>query len=182
MRTIGVISDTHGLLRPEALAALEGSALILHAGDVGDPRILDDLAKIAPVHAVRGNTDGGELRDRLPRSVVVDLAAADGRVVAADPHGGDGPDRAGAGGRPVGPLAYVHHGDHGLDLDPAAAGIALVVSGHTHRPLVEERGGVLYLNPGSAGPRRFALPATVARVAVAADGSLRAEIVALEGR
>ena len=169
MRTIGVISDTHGLLRPEALAALEGSTLILHAGDVGDARILDALARIAPVHAVRGNTDYGELRARLPRTVEVDLGAEDGSTVSDSNHG-----RAG-----VGPLVYVHHGDHELDLDPAAAGIALVVSGHTHRPLVEERGGVLYLNPGSAGPRRFKLPATVARVRV--DGTaLRAEIVPLK--
>jgi len=157
VRTIGVISDTHGLLRPEALAALEGSALILHAGDVGDTRILHALARIAPVHAVFGNTDHGELRTRLPRTVEVDL---------------------GAEGGGIGPLAYVHHGDRELDLDPAAAGFALVVSGHTHRSLVQERGGVLYLNPGSAGRQRFRLPATVARVRV--DGArLSAEIVSL---
>lgn len=167
MRTVGVISDTHGLLRPEALAALEGSALILHAGDVGDARILDTLARIAPVHAVHGNTDQGELRARLPRTVVVDLGSSDGRV-------GDG----GA----VGPLAWVHHGDRELDLDPAGAGIALVVSGHTHKPLVGERGGVLYLNPGSAGPRRFTLPATVARVQVGEEGALRVELLPLEER
>ena len=167
MRIIGVISDTHGLLRPEALAALEGSALILHAGDVGDALILDTLAGIAPVHAVHGNTDWGELRVALPRTAVVDLGSADGCV------GEDGP---------VGPLAYVHHGDRELDLDPATAGIALVVSGHTHRPLVEERGGVLYLNPGSAGPRRFTLPATVARVRVGEGGALRIELLPLEER
>lgn len=163
MRIIGVISDTHGLLRPETLAALEGSELILHAGDLGDLRILDELGRIAPVHAVYGNTDWGEVRQRLPRTVEVDLGSADGTVT-------DGP---------VGPIAYIHHGDREMDLDPAAAGIALVVSGHTHRPLVEERGGVLYLNPGSAGPRRFTLPATVARVQVGDDGKLEAEIVAL---
>ncbi|MDP2957504.1 MAG: metallophosphoesterase family protein [Longimicrobiales bacterium] len=167
MRTIGVISDTHGLLRPEALAALQGSALILHAGDVGDARILDTLARIAPVHAVHGNTDYGELRARLPRTVAVDLGSPDGRV-------GDG----GASG----PLAWVHHGDRELDLDPAGAGIALVVSGHTHKPLVEERGGVLYLNPGSAGPRRFTLPATVARVRVEEGGAIRIELLPLEER
>lgn len=164
MRIIGVI---HGLLRPEALAALEGSALILHAGDVGDARILDTLARIAPVHAVHGNTDHGELRARLPRTVAVDLGSPDGLV-------GDG----GA----VGPLAWVHHGDRGLDLDPGAAGIALVVSGHTHRPLVEESGGVLYLNPGSAGPKRFTLPPTVARVRVGERGALRVELLPLEER
>ena len=167
MRTIGVVSDTHGLLRPEALAALEGSALILHAGDVGDARILEVLAGIAPVHAVHGNTDHGELRARLPRTVAVDLGSPDGRV-------GDG--------EAVGPLAWVHHGDQELDLDPAGAGIALVVSGHTHKPLVEERGGVLYLNPGSAGPRRFTLPATVARVRVEERGAIRIELVPLEER
>lgn len=164
MRAIGVISDTHGLLRPEALAALEGSALILHAGDVGDLRILAELGRVAPVHAVHGNTDFGELRRALPRTAVVDLASEDGKV----------------GNGAAGPLAYLHHGDRELDLDPGAAGIALVVSGHTHRPLVEERGGVLYLNPGSAGPRRFTLPATVARVCVDHDGRLRAEIVSLD--
>lgn len=164
MKTIGVISDTHGLLRPEAVAALEGSALIVHAGDVGDARILEELGRIAPVHAVRGNTDHGALRAALPRTAVVDLGAADGRAA-----------ESGA----VGPVAYVHHGDHELDLDPAGAGVALVVSGHTHRPLVEERGGVLYLNPGSAGPRRFNLPVTVARVQVAKGGALRVELVPL---
>ena len=178
MRIIGVISDTHGLLRPEALAALEGSELILHAGDVGDLRILHELGRIAPVHAVHGNTDWGELRGRLPRTVEVDLGSPDGKV-AAVVHG------AGAGSSsttPGGPLAYIHHGDRELDLDPAAAGIAMVVSGHTHRPLVERRGGVLYLNPGSAGPRRFTLPATVARVRVREGGKLEAEIVELDER
>ncbi|GMV05685.1 MAG: phosphoesterase [Gemmatimonadota bacterium] len=165
MRTIGVISDTHGLLRREAVAALEESALILHAGDVGDVRILEELGRIAPVHAVHGNTDHGALRAALPRTALVDLGGVDGRV---------------AEGGPVGPLAYVHHGDRELELDPAAAGVAMVVSGHTHRPLVEERGGVLYLNPGSAGPRRFNLPVTVARVRVAEGGSLRVELVLLE--
>lgn len=166
MRVIGVISDTHGQLRPEAVAALEGSDLILHAGDVGDPAILDALGRLAPVHAVYGNTDHGALRAALARTAVVDLGSEDGQVGAAEP---------------VGPLAYVHHGDAELDLDPAAAGIALVVSGHTHRPLVEERHGVLYLNPGSAGPRRFTLPATVARVRVGEGGALTVELVPLLG-
>lgn len=165
MRTIGVISDTHGQLRPQAVEALEGSDLILHAGDVGDVRILDALRSVAPVHAVYGNTDYGALRSMLPRTAVVDLGSRDGSV------GADGAK---------GPLAYVHHGDRELDLDPAAAGMALVVSGHTHRPLVEERGEVVYLNPGSAGPRRFTLPVTVARVRVAEDGALKAEVVTLD--
>lgn len=178
MRIIGIISDTHGLLRPEAEAALRGSRLILHAGDVGDPRILDVLSRIAPVLAVFGNTDYGEVRSRLPRSTVVDLGTADG-TPSAPPLPGD----AAAGGpSPGGPLAYVHHGDRELDLDPPAAGISMVVSGHTHRPLVERRGGVLWLNPGSAGPRRFTLPATVARVTVADGCVLEAEIVELGER
>lgn len=176
MRIIGVISDTHGLLRPEALAALEGSALILHAGDVGRLGILEALARIAPVHAVYGNTDFGEVRGGLPRTRVVDLGSEDGRVSGTQ-GGTAGPTPSAT---PAGPLAYVHHGDRELDLDPGAAGIALVVSGHTHRPLVEERGGVLYLNPGSAGPRRFTLPATVARLQVGEGGKLRADIVALD--
>ena len=166
MRTIGVISDTHGTLRPEAVEALHGSDLILHAGDVGDSAILEALERIAPVFAVFGNTDYGALRAALPRSVVVDLGAVDGRVV-----GGAG------GAAPAGPLAYVHHGDRELELDPEAAGMALVVSGHTHEPLIERRDGVLYLNPGSAGPKRFTLPVTVAKVRVQAEGSLDAEIL-----
>ena len=166
MRTIGVISDTHGTLRPEAVEALHGSDLILHAGDVGDSAILEALERIAPVFAVFGNTDYGALRAALPRSVVVDLGAVDGRV-----GGGAG------GAAPAGPLAYVHHGDRELELDPEAAGMALVVSGHTHEPLIERRDGVLYLNPGSAGPKRFTLPVTVAKVRVQAEGSLDAEIL-----
>lgn len=178
MRIIGIISDTHGLLRPEAEAALRGSQLILHAGDVGDPRILEVLSRIAPVHAVFGNTDYGEVRSRLPRTSVVDLGTADGTPAASPPAG----DTSSGSPIPSGPLAYVHHGDRELDLEPSAAGIALVVSGHTHRPLVERRGGVLWLNPGSAGPRRFTLPATVARITVGEGGALEAEIVELTER
>lgn len=145
------------------MEALEGSALILHAGDVGDERILDRLREIAPVFAVHGNTDGGTLRQALPADVVVDLGAEAGRV----------------GQQVVGPLAYVHHGHRELDLDPETAGIRLVVSGHTHRPLIERRRGVLYLNPGSAGPRRFTLPVTVGRVRVQGD-QVEAEIVEID--
>lgn len=161
MRTIGVISDTHGLLREEALEALKGSELILHAGDVGDEFILERLGEIAPVHAVHGNTDGGDLRRILPPTTLVDLAAEDGRVV-----------ETGAGG----PLAYVLHDLADLDLDPAAAAITMVVTGHTHEPRAEERDGVLYLNPGSAGPRRFRLPVTVAKVVIR-GGTLEAELL-----
>jgi putative phosphoesterase len=164
LRTIGVISDTHGLLRPEALSALQGSDLILHAGDVGEVAILEELSRIAPVHAVCGNTDWGEVRDALRDDAVVDLGAADGVLAEAGPQG---------------PVAYVLHDLADLALDPAGGGFSMVVAGHTHRPEVVEREGVMYLNPGSAGPRRFRLPVSVARVEV--EGStLSARIVKLD--
>lgn len=136
---IGVISDTHGLLRPEAVAALAGSDLIIHVGDVGRPEILDELAAIAPVRAVRGNVDHGEWAEALPMTEVVQAAGHD---------------------------LYVIHILDDLDLDPAAAGFGAVLYGHSHRPDVGYRKGVLYLNPGSAGPRRFTLPVTVATLDV----------------
>ena len=150
---IGLISDTHGLLRPQALTALRGASLILHAGDVGNPEILETLGRIAPVHAVRGNTDFGDVLDRLPETEVV--AVADGVNV------------------------YLLHILDELDLDPAAAGIKAVIYGHTHEPLIQRRAGVWYINPGSAGPRRFKLPITVARMFVP-SGELETEIVDLE--
>jgi putative phosphoesterase len=134
---VGLISDTHGLLREEALQALEGSTLIIHAGDVGKPEILDALRKLAPVVAVRGNIDKEAWAYALPETAVVEA----------------GPVRI-----------YVLHDLKELDLDPAAAGFQVVVSGHSHRPGSFERGGVLYVNPGSAGPRRFQLPITLARL------------------
>lgn len=134
---IGLISDTHGLLRPQALEALRGSELILHAGDVGKQEILTALREIAPVIAVRGNVDKSEWARALPETA----AAEAGKV-----------------------LLYVLHDVHALDLNPAAAGFHVVVSGHSHQPGKFERGGVLYINPGSAGPRRFQLPVTVARL------------------
>ena len=133
----GLISDTHGLLRDAALEALTGSDLIIHAGDVGQPEILDRLRVIAPVVAVRGNIDKGEWADRLPLTAAAEAGAV--RI-------------------------YVLHDLKQLDLDPAAAGFRVVVSGHSHKPAREERGRVLYINPGSAGPRRFRLPITVARL------------------
>ena len=164
MRTIGIISDTHGLLRPEALAALEGSDLILHAGDVGDLDFIEQLGRIAPVHAVYGNTDWGEIRGALRGEVVVDLGADDGVL------GKDGPQ---------GPVAYLLHDLADLDLDPAGGGFRLVVAGHTHEPEIRERGGVMYLNPGSAGPRRLSLPVSVARLTV--EGKrIEARIVELD--
>lgn len=134
---IGIISDTHGLLRAEALEALGGCGLILHAGDVGSRAVLEALAAIAPVVAVRGNCDRGPWIQALPAAEVID-----------------------AGGR----LIYLLHDLAHLDLDPVAAGFRVVVSGHSHSPSVQERRGVLYLNPGSAGPRRFKLPVSVARL------------------
>jgi|SRR5687767_2436099 len=148
--TIGVISDTHGLLRPEALEALRGSALIIHAGDVGDPEILDHLRQIAPVVAVRGNVDTGRWASALPATLDIDF---EGHAI---------------------------HVRHILeDAMPIPDGISAVVYGHSHKASIEERGGVLYLNPGSAGPRRFRLPVTVARMSVA-DGRLTATIIELD--
>jgi uncharacterized protein len=137
MTHVGVISDTHGLLRDEALRALEGSELIIHAGDVGDPQIIDALKVLAPVVAVRGNIDRGDWASVLPATAVAEAGST---------------------------LIYVLHDIHELDLDPAAAGFHIVVSGHSHKPVHTERSGVLYLNPGSAGPRRFQLPVTIARL------------------
>jgi putative phosphoesterase len=134
-KTIALISDTHGLLRPEAMRALEGSDLIIHAGDVGDPEILEALKTLAPVFAVRGNVDTDPWALVLPETEVVETVHA---------------------------TIYVLHDVHALDLDPAAAGFHIVVSGHSHKPVRTEHDGVLFLNPGSAGPRRFDLPVTVA--------------------
>jgi putative phosphoesterase len=137
VKRVGLISDTHGLLRKEALEALRGSELILHAGDVGKPEILEELRKIAPVVAVRGNVDKDPWAQALPETAVAEAGAV---------------------------LIYVLHDVKVLDLNPAAAGFQIVVSGHSHKPGKTERDGVLYINPGSAGPRRFQLPVTVARL------------------
>jgi len=143
MMLIGVISDTHGLLRPEALAALAGVDRILHAGDVGDPAILDSLRTIAPITAIRGNIDTHGPCAQLPATEAVELE---------------------------GKLFYLVHSIHDLDINPQAAGIATVISGHSHKPSIETRKGILYLNPGSAGPRRFSLPVTVALVKISEAG------------
>jgi putative phosphoesterase len=148
--TIGVISDTHGMLRDEALIALTGVDHILHAGDVGDPGILAALAEIAPVTAIRGNVDTSGACAELPATEAVELG---------------------------GELFYLVHSVHDLDIDPVAAGVAVVVSGHSHKPGIELRSGVLYLNPGSAGPRRFKLPISLALVTLK-DG-VEARIVEL---
>jgi putative phosphoesterase len=134
---VGLISDTHGLLRDEALRALEGCDLIIHAGDVGKPEILEALKALAPLIAVRGNVDKGAWASALPVTAVAQ------------------------GGRAA---IYVLHDVHELDLDPTAAGFQIVVSGHSHQPVRREQSGILFLNPGSAGPRRFKLPVTVARL------------------
>lgn len=140
---IGVISDTHGLLRPEAISALTGVELIIHAGDIGNPEVLKGLQRLAPVQAVRGNTDRGGWAAVLPRTLVVEVG---------------------------GVLIYVLHELFTLDLDPAAAGFAAVIFGHSHEPHMERKNGVLYLNPGSAGPRRFTLPVSVATMAINQHG------------
>jgi uncharacterized protein len=149
--TVGVISDTHGLLRPEAVEALNGVDHILHAGDVGDGEILDRLRAIAPLTAIRGNVDVSGVCARLPATEAVEL-----------------------GGR----LFYLVHSVGDLDINPVVAGVAAVVSGHSHRAKVQEWDGVLYLNPGSAGPRRFDLAVTLAKVSLM-DGRMDARIVTL---
>jgi putative phosphoesterase len=149
---IGVISDTHGLLRPEALKALQGAEHILHAGDVGDPAILDALRAVAPVTAIRGNIDEGGPCGSLPPTELVERS-----------------------GRSI----YMLHDVKQLDLNPEAAGISAVVFGHSHKPLVEWRRGVLFLNPGSAGPRRFQLPVSLAWLHIETN-KLDARIVQLK--
>ncbi len=148
---VGVISDTHGLVRPEAVRALQGSDLIIHAGDVGTPEVIEQLRAVAPTFAVRGNNDTGAWAAGLPVTQVVEVGEL---------------------------LFYVLHELSQLDLDPVIAGFAAVVSGHSHQPSIQFRDRVLYLNPGSAGPRRFKLPVAVARVHVSGR-QLRPEIVEL---
>jgi len=148
---IGLIADTHGLLRPEAMEALHGSDRIIHAGDIGDPAILERLSQIAPVTAVRGNNDKGGWAATLPRTDLVRVGRA---------------------------FIYVIHDLAELDLDPAAAGCSAVVSGHSHRPRQEWRDGVHNINPGSAGPRRFSLPVALGCLLVSAGG-VEAELIEL---
>lgn len=148
---IGVISDTHGLLRDEAIAALRGSDYIIHAGDIGDPAILDRLREIAPVTAVRGNVDRGAWAKDIPTTNILE---AEGLSL------------------------YVLHSLQELDLKPETAGFAAVISGHSHTPKQEVKNGVLYFNLGSAGPRRFRLPVTLGKLTLR-DGKLSSEIINL---
>lgn len=151
--TVGLISDTHGLLRPEAEAALAGVDHIIHAGDIGAPDILTRLARIAPVSAIRGNNDeSAEWAQHLPDTLECLFGAC---------------------------KVYVIHSDKDLSFDPADAAVRVVVSGHSHKPQVQHRGSVLFINPGSAGPRRFSLPVSVALLTVT-DADTEAEIVLLD--
>ena len=151
---VGLISDTHGLLRPEVLGLLQGSDFIVHAGDVGDPEILVELGRLAPVTAVRGNVDVAAWARSIPETAVLEIGEA-ARI-------------------------HVLHDVEELDLDPAAAGFRAVVSGHSHKPGLRWRDGVLYVNPGSAGRRRFSLPVSVGRLVVAAGGEVSAELIEVE--
>jgi putative phosphoesterase len=152
VHTLGVISDTHGLVRPEALEALAGVERIVHAGDIGDRAVLEALARVAPVTAVRGNNDRGRWAADIPATEVVEVG---------------------------GVSLYLLHDLHELDLEPRAAGFAAVISGHSHQPKIDERDGVLYLNPGSAGPRRFKLPISLARLTVR-HARVKATLVTLQ--
>lgn len=149
---VGIISDTHGLLRPEAIQALRGAQAIIHAGDVGREEILRRLKKIAPLTVIRGNIDTSAWASKLPATNALEVA-----------------------GRSI----YVLHNIDELDLDPAAAGFSAVIFGHSHRPLIEDRKGVLFFNPGSAGPRRFSLPISVGRLTIE-DGKLTPELIELK--
>jgi putative phosphoesterase len=157
LKTIGLISDTHGLLRPEAVRALAGVRHIIHAGDIGGPEILEELRRIAPVHAVRGNNDKGAWAAQIPRYLALELEGVSIHVLHDVKE-----IEALRGHRPL--------------IDPAAAGFSVVVSGHSHKPTVTERDGVQFVNPGSAGPRRFSLPVTIACLDITA-GATRPRIV-----
>ena len=151
MMRVGLISDTHGLLRPEAIAALRGSDFIVHAGDIGNAAVLDELKALCPLTVVRGNNDNEPWARGIAETEVLKVRDAS---------------------------IYVIHNIAELAVDPAAAGFQVVVSGHSHKPAIDERGGVLYVNPGSAGPRRFKLPIAVAQLQVV-NGSVKAKLIEL---
>ncbi|MBK3759867.1 metallophosphoesterase family protein [Stutzerimonas frequens] len=148
---IGLISDTHGLLRPEAVAALQGCAQIIHAGDIGKPQVLDGLRAIAPLEAIRGNIDTADWAQVLPERLDLRIG---------------------------GLTLHVLHDLKQLDIDPLAAGVDVVIAGHSHKPKVERRDGVLYVNPGSAGPRRFSLPISLALLELN-DDQAQVELISL---
>jgi uncharacterized protein len=150
--TIGVISDTHGLLRPEAVKIVEGCNAIIHAGDVGSLEVLSALKEIAPTYAVRGNVDNGPWAETLP---VTDITLIEGRYF------------------------YIMHNPENIDIDPASAGIDAVISGHTHMPVLYKKKGVLYMNPGSIGPRRFTKPVSMGRIIINERG-IHPELINLE--
>jgi hypothetical protein len=150
---IGVISDTHGLVRPQVIEAMTGAELIIHAGDIGNADVLKTLETIAPVRAVRGNNDHGSWAEQIPWTNVVEHRSY---------------------------ILYVLHELDHLDLDPVASELSAVIFGHSHRACAEKRQGVLYLNPGSAGPRRFTLPIAVARLHIT-DTGLTPEMIEIEG-
>ena len=151
VRLIGLISDTHGLVRPQALDALRGVDLIIHAGDIGKAEVLEALKPIAPLHAIRGNNDRGAWAKKLPDTMILTVG---------------------------GVRLHLIHDVHELSFEPAKRGVAGVISGHSHKPSIVERDGVLFVNPGSAGPRRFKLPVAVGKLRIA-GGKLRAEVVEL---
>ena len=149
---VGLISDTHGLLRPEAVERLRGSDFIIHAGDIGNPGVLTELSRLAPVTAVRGNNDHGPWASRIRETEVLEVGSV---------------------------LIYVIHDIAQLDIDPAAGGFHAVIFGHSHRPSSEMRDGVLFCNPGSAGPRRFKLPITAGQLLIS-GGEVRPELFELK--
>jgi putative phosphoesterase len=150
---VGVISDTHGLLRPTALDALRGSDAIIHAGDIGDPQIISELQQIAPVTAIRGNIDSEPWAQTLPETSFLEIG---------------------------GKLIHILHDLKHLDVDPKAAGFAAIISGHSHKASIETRKGVLYFNPGSAGPRRFNLPISVGKLILREGRNASAETITLQ--
>jgi len=151
VRVIGLISDTHGLVRPQALEVLRGVDLIIHAGDIGNEEVLDALKPIAPPHAIKGNNDRGAWAKKLSDTMILTVG---------------------------GVKLYLIHDVNELSFEPSKHGIAAVISGHSHKPSIVERDGVLFVNPGSAGPRRFKLPVAVGKIRIA-DGKLKAEIIEL---
>ncbi len=150
-KIIGVISDTHGLLRPETIKYLKDVDLIIHAGDVGSEKVLNDLKQIAPVYAVRGNCDQEEWAKKLPRTEIVEVASN---------------------------LIYLIHDIQQINIDPKTAGLSIVIYGHSHRPAIDKKEGIYYLNPGSIGPKRFNLPISLAKIIIE-DKKINIEIIEL---